>query len=59
MGYACSSDPLTDAKILSARYQIDIAGELQPATPHLRLPCSDQLVAPRHGVGVAGAAASG
>jgi 4-methylaminobutanoate oxidase (formaldehyde-forming) len=38
MGYARSSDPLTDAKILSARYQVDIAGELQPVTPHLSAP---------------------
>ena len=36
MGYARGSEPLTDEAILSARYEIDIAGERFAATPHLR-----------------------
>jgi hypothetical protein len=37
MGYARAEVPLTDAAILAARYEIDIAGERFAATPHLRL----------------------
>ena len=37
MGYARAVDPLTDAAILNARYDVDIAGERCAVTPHLRL----------------------
>src|SRR3989442_3274904 len=37
MGYARAEVPLSDAAILAARYEIDIAGERFAATPHLRL----------------------
>ncbi len=36
MGYARSADPLTDAAILAARYEVDIAGDLFAVTPHLQ-----------------------
>jgi hypothetical protein len=37
MGYARADVPLTDAAVLGARYQADIAGELFALTPHLKL----------------------
>jgi 4-methylaminobutanoate oxidase (formaldehyde-forming) len=37
MGYARSDRVLTDDTLLAAQYQIDIAGELFAATPHLKL----------------------
>jgi 4-methylaminobutanoate oxidase (formaldehyde-forming) len=37
MGYARSTQPLTDAAIIAARYEVDIAGELFAVTPHLKL----------------------
>jgi 4-methylaminobutanoate oxidase (formaldehyde-forming) len=37
MGYARSAEPLTDAAILKARYEVDIAGALFAVTPHLGL----------------------
>jgi 4-methylaminobutanoate oxidase (formaldehyde-forming) len=37
MGYARADVPLTDAAILSAQYEVDIAGERFAVTPHLRL----------------------
>jgi 4-methylaminobutanoate oxidase (formaldehyde-forming) len=37
MGYARGDAPLTDAAILAARYQVDIAGVLHAVTPHLKL----------------------
>ena len=37
MGYARAEVPLTDAMILGARYQVDIAGALCAVTPHLKL----------------------
>ncbi len=37
MGYARADVPLSDAVILGARYQVDIAGELFAVTPHLKL----------------------
>ncbi|MEP7181615.1 MAG: glycine cleavage T C-terminal barrel domain-containing protein, partial [Betaproteobacteria bacterium] len=37
MGYARADAPLTDAVVLGARYQVDIAGELTAVTPHLKL----------------------
>jgi len=37
MGYARSDRVLTDDTLLAAHYQIDIAGELFAATPHLKL----------------------
>jgi hypothetical protein len=36
MGYARGEEPLTDAQVLGARYQVDIAGELFAVTPHLK-----------------------
>jgi 4-methylaminobutanoate oxidase (formaldehyde-forming) len=36
MGYARSDVPLTDGALLTARYQVDVAGVLFAATPHLR-----------------------
>jgi glycine cleavage system aminomethyltransferase T/glycine/D-amino acid oxidase-like deaminating enzyme len=36
MGYARSEDPLTDAAVAHARCQVDVAGELFAATPHLK-----------------------
>ena len=38
MGYARDDAPLTDATILGARYEIDIAGKCCAATVHLRAP---------------------
>jgi len=35
MGYARSDVPLTDAAIIGARYEVDIAGECFVVTPHL------------------------
>ena len=37
MGYARADVPLTDAAILSAHYEVDVAGERFAVTPHLRL----------------------
>jgi hypothetical protein len=37
MGYARSDRVLTDDAVLSARYEIDIAGELHAVTPHTKL----------------------
>jgi 4-methylaminobutanoate oxidase (formaldehyde-forming) len=37
MGYARSDHVLTDDALLAAHYQIDIAGELFAATPHVKL----------------------
>ncbi len=37
MGYARSEEPLTNARLLAARYAIDIAGEIFAVTPHLEL----------------------
>jgi glycine cleavage system aminomethyltransferase T len=37
MGYARSDRALSDQELLAAHYQIDIAGELFAATPHLKL----------------------
>ena len=37
MGYARSDRVLSDEELLAAHYQIDIAGELFAATPHLKL----------------------
>src|SRR5512144_2844771 len=37
MGYARADRPLSDAAILGARYEVDIAGERFAVTPHLRL----------------------
>ena len=37
MGYARGKAPLTDEAILGARFDVDIAGELTPVTPHLKL----------------------
>jgi hypothetical protein len=37
MGYARAETSLTDDAILSAAYQVNIAGELLAVTPHLRL----------------------
>jgi len=37
MGYARADGPLSDALILGARYEVDIAGQRTPVTPHLRL----------------------
>jgi 4-methylaminobutanoate oxidase (formaldehyde-forming) len=37
MGYARSTDPLSDAALLAATYAIDVAGELFAVAPHLRL----------------------
>ena len=36
MGYARSDRVLSDAELLAARYQVDIAGELFAVTPHLK-----------------------
>jgi hypothetical protein len=36
MGYARAEGPLTDAAIMAARYQVDIAGALFAVTPHLK-----------------------
>ena len=36
MGYARSDCVLTDDVVLSARYQIDVAGELHAVTPRLK-----------------------
>jgi len=36
MGYARATGPLTDAAILNAHYEVDIAGERFAVTPHLR-----------------------
>jgi 4-methylaminobutanoate oxidase (formaldehyde-forming) len=44
MGYARSDGVLTDDTLLAADYQIDIAGELFAATPHVKL--SSPLLAP-------------
>ena len=35
MGYARADAPLTDAAILAARYEVDIAGVRFAVTPHL------------------------
>ncbi len=37
MGYARGEQPLTDERLLAARYAIDIAGETFAVTPHLEL----------------------
>ena len=37
MGYARADAPLTDAAVLAARYEVDIAGALHAVTAHLRL----------------------
>jgi glycine cleavage system aminomethyltransferase T/glycine/D-amino acid oxidase-like deaminating enzyme len=37
MGYARGDRVLTDASLLAARFEIDIAGELYAVTPHLKL----------------------
>ena len=37
MGYARADRPLTDAMIVAARYEVDIAGTRFAVTPHLRL----------------------
>jgi hypothetical protein len=37
MGYARSERPMADEDWLAASYEIDIAGERFPATPHLKL----------------------
>jgi 4-methylaminobutanoate oxidase (formaldehyde-forming) len=37
MGYARADRVLTDATLLGARFEIDIAGELYAVTPHLKL----------------------
>ena len=37
MGYARSDGTLTDDAVLSAKYRVDIAGELFAVTPHLKL----------------------
>ena len=37
MGYARGDRPLTDEELLGAKYDIDIAGEMFAATPHLKL----------------------
>jgi glycine cleavage system aminomethyltransferase T len=37
MGYARSDRVLSDQELLAAHYQIDIAGELFAATPHVKL----------------------
>ena len=44
MGYVRSDRVLTDDTLLAAHYQIDIAGELFAATPHVKL--SSPLLAP-------------
>jgi glycine cleavage system aminomethyltransferase T/glycine/D-amino acid oxidase-like deaminating enzyme len=36
-GYARSTEPLADATILGARFEVDIAGATTPVTPHLAL----------------------
>jgi hypothetical protein len=36
MGYARSDRALSDAELLAARYQVDIAGEPFAVTPHLK-----------------------
>jgi glycine cleavage system aminomethyltransferase T len=36
MGYARADAPLTDERVLGARYQVDIAGDLFTVTPHLK-----------------------
>ena len=36
MGYARSDRVLSDAEVLAARYQVDIAGDLFAVTPHLK-----------------------
>ncbi|HEX3137011.1 MAG TPA: glycine cleavage T C-terminal barrel domain-containing protein, partial [Casimicrobiaceae bacterium] len=36
MGYARSDRVLSDAELLAARYQVDIAGDLFAVTPHLK-----------------------
>jgi 4-methylaminobutanoate oxidase (formaldehyde-forming) len=38
MGYARSAEPLTDAAILAARYEVDIAGERFAVRPQLKAP---------------------
>jgi glycine cleavage system aminomethyltransferase T/glycine/D-amino acid oxidase-like deaminating enzyme len=40
MAYARGDAPLSDAAVLGARYEIDIAGTFFAATPHLRLRCA-------------------
>jgi hypothetical protein len=37
MGYARADRPLTDAIVLGAAYEVDIAGERFAVTPHLTL----------------------
>jgi 4-methylaminobutanoate oxidase (formaldehyde-forming) len=37
MGYARAAAPLTDAQILSAAYEVDLAGVRQPVTAHVKL----------------------
>lgn len=38
MGYARAAPPLTDAAILAARFEVDLAGATTPVTQHLSLP---------------------
>jgi glycine cleavage system aminomethyltransferase T len=38
MGYARTEAPMTDETLLTARYEVDIAGERFAVTPHLKLP---------------------
>ncbi len=37
MGYARAEEPLTDATLLAARYQVDVAGTVFAVTPHVKL----------------------
>ena len=37
MGYARGAAPLTDARLLGARFEVDLAGIRQPVTAHMRL----------------------
>ena len=37
MGYARADTVLSDAALLSARYEVDVAGENFAVTPHLKL----------------------
>ena len=36
MAYARADRPLTDDALMAARYEVDIAGEMFAATPHLK-----------------------
>ena len=37
LGYVRTSTPVTDAELLAARFEIDVAGELFPVTAHFKL----------------------